>query len=117
MTYEEAKDELLRIIVNWEDKDFRDRVLFSLERQGYVRSEDYEQVGVKTQVWTKAASDNQRGRWIENDPLGPLRLLPAELIASRLAPRLAAYMSPGTYPHELEAAAMNLASALTGRPG
>jgi hypothetical protein len=49
-------------IVNWEDVDFQKRVVYSLAKQGYVLSEDYTDVGVRTQVWIKEAGNNLNGR-------------------------------------------------------
>jgi hypothetical protein len=106
------------VIVNWEDKEFAQRVLYSLERQGYVRTEDYECGQAHMQVWQKGAADNQRGRVIENDPLAPIRLLPVEAMVARIKGRLAgAYLPEGTPDWQVEHAATNLIFDLMGKPG
>jgi hypothetical protein len=50
------------VIVNWEDKDFAKRIAYSLEKQGFNCTEDYENVGAHIQVWEKESKDNVRGR-------------------------------------------------------
>jgi hypothetical protein len=104
-------------IVNWEDKEFRERVTYALTKARYVLTEDYESIGVRTSVWEKPSNVNQVGRVIENDPLAPLRLLPAEAIAARIIDRLETLMPAGTERHWLEWAATNLAFDLMGKPG
>lgn len=105
------------VIVNWEDKDFAQRVLYSLERAGYIRSEDYECSQVHIQAWEKAPGDNLRWRVIENNPLAPIRLLPLALMVEAIKGRLAVYMPEGTQEWEVENAAINLVFDLMGKPG
>jgi uncharacterized protein (DUF2126 family) len=104
-------------IVNWEDKEFWERVTYSLTKARYVLTEDYESIGVRTAVWEKPSNLNQVGRYIESDPLAPLRLLPAEAIAARLIDRLETFMPEGTPRWMAEQAAINLAFDLMGKPG
>ena len=104
-------------IVNWEDKEFAERVAYALGRAGYVREEDYESLGVRTTVWTKTAKNNLSGRMIGNDPLEPLRHLPAEVIANCIKSRLATFVPEGTDQWHLDWMATNLAFDLMGKPG
>jgi hypothetical protein len=105
------------VIVNWEDKDFAQRVLFALERQGYVRMEDYECGAAHMQVWEKGAATNLKGRVIGSDPLAPIRALPQDLMVATIKGRLAVYMPEGTKDWEIEHAATNLIFDLMGKPG
>jgi hypothetical protein len=105
------------VIVNWVDKEFAQRVLFSLERAGYVRKEDYECGAAQMQVWEKAPENNQRGRMLGSDPLAPIKLLPLELMVAAIKDRLAVYMPQGTPAWEIEHAATNLIFDLMGKPG
>ncbi len=105
------------VIVNWEDKVFVDRVRYSLEKQGFVREEDYESTGLRTQVWTKSPKENLAGRMIGSDPLEAIRLIPVESLVSCLMPRLAVLMPEGTSQADLEWSAKNLAFDLMGKPG
>jgi hypothetical protein len=105
------------VIVNWEDKDFAQRVLYTLERQGYARTEDYECGQAHMQVWHKASGDNAQGRVIDSNPLAPIRLLPQELMVHAIKGRLAVYMPEGTKDWEIEHAATNLIFDLMGKPG
>lgn len=105
------------VIVNWEDKDFAQRVLYSLERAGYIRSEDYECGAAHMQVWEKVPENNLRGRMIGSDPLAPIKLLPTALMVATIKDRLAVYMPEGTKDWEIEHAATNLIFDLMGKPG
>lgn len=105
------------VIVNWEDKVFVDRVRYSLEKQGFVREEDYEAMGTRTQVWIKSPKENFSGRVIGSDPLESIRLIPVEKLVSCLLPRLAVLMPEGTSQADLEWSATNLAFDLMGKPG
>lgn len=105
------------VIVNWEDKDFAERVCYSLERARYVLTEDYECGATRMQVWEKAPENSQRGRMIGSDPLAPIKLLPLDLMVSAIKGRLAVYMPPGTKDWEIEHAATNLIFDLMGKPG
>jgi hypothetical protein len=105
------------VIVNWEDVEFAQRVLFSLERQGYVRVEDYECGATHMQVWEKGAATNLKGRVIGSDPLAAIRTLPRELMVAAIKGRLAVYMPEGTAEWEVEHAATNLIFDLMGKPG
>lgn len=44
------------VIINWEDREFLQRMETSLRKNGFVKREDYEQVGAHTQVWEKASN-------------------------------------------------------------
>lgn len=105
------------VVVNWVDKDFAQRVLYSLERCGYVRSEDYECGQAHMQVWAKGAADNQNGRVLGSEPLAAIRLLPQELMVAAIKDRLAVYMPEGTPAWEIEHAATMLIFDLMGKPG
>lgn len=105
------------VIVNWEDQSFKERVAYSLEKTGYVKTEDYQQSGVLTQVWTKAAEAPNRGAWIKGSVEEQLRLIPAPLLASRLKERLRALLPSSTPEQKVEAIAMNLAFDLQGQTG
>lgn len=105
------------VIVNWVDTDFAQRVTYSLEKCGYVRSEDYQCAAAQIQVWEKAAAANARGRFLESDPLAPIRLLPVPLMVNAIKDRLAVYMPEGSKDWEIEHAATNLVYDLMGKPG
>lgn len=105
------------VIVNWVDKDFADRVLYSLEKHGYRRTEDYESAGAQIQVWEKDSRTNARGQVLGSDPLAPIKTLPVDLMVSAIAGRLAVYMPEGTKQWEIEHAATMLVYDLQGKPG
>ncbi len=107
------------VIVNWEDKDFAERVRYSLEKQGFTRTEDYEDVGVRCQVWSKESKDNARGRVIENDPLAPIKLIPAELMVDKILPRLQHSLEEkdGWSDIWIRHMAVNIVYDLQGKPG
>ena len=105
------------MIVNWVDADFAQRVLYSLERQGYVRKEDYECSQAQIQVWEKAPENNAKGRVLKSDPLAPIKVLPLNLMVEAIKGRLAVYMPEGTKDWEIEHAATNLVFDLMGKPG
>jgi hypothetical protein len=105
------------VIVNWEDKDVAERIAYSLEKQGFKRTEDYESTGTRIQVWEKEARDNARGRVLSASPLDPIKLLPVDLMVAALKGRLAVYMPEGTKDWEIEHAATNLIYDLMGKPG
>lgn len=106
------------VIVNWEDKDFAERVLYSLEKQGFKRTEDYESAGAHLQVWEKEGKNNARGRTLGVDPLAPIKFLPVDLMVAKITGRLAgAYMPEGTPAWQIEHMATNLIYDLMGKPG
>ena len=104
-------------IINWEDREFKERVSYSLEKTGYAMTEDYLQHGVRIQVWTKASDVPNKGQWIRGSVEEQLRLIPAGLLASLLKERLRTLLPSSTPPCQLEHSAMNLAFDLQGRPG
>lgn len=96
---------------------FKERVAYSLEKTGYVLTEDYQQHGVRTQVWTKASDVPNKGRWITGSVEDQLRLIPAELLASLLMGRLRVCLPSEVQDWEVKHIAINLAFDLQGRPG
>ena len=51
-------------IINWEDREFKERVSYSLEKTGYAMTEDYLQHGVRIQVWTcPTRASGSEGVW------------------------------------------------------
>lgn len=104
-------------IVNWEDEQAMQRIAYSLGKFGYLKSEEYEESGVKTTVWKKEPKDSTTERTVGADPLAALKMIPAETIAHRLMGRLRVMMPPDTSQADLLWAAMNLAFDLQGKPG
>jgi hypothetical protein len=104
-------------VINWEDQVFKERVAYSLEKTGYVLTEDYQQHGVRIQVWTKACDAPNKGQWIKGSVEEQLRLIPVELLVSRLKERLRMLLPSSTQEQQLEHAATSLAFDLQGRPG
>lgn len=107
------------VIVNWVDKDFAERVLYSLEKQGYRRTEDYEHAGAQCQVWEKDARTNARGQVLGNDPLAPIKLIPAELMVDKILPRLQHSLEEkdGWSDIWIRHMAVNIVYDLQGKPG
>jgi hypothetical protein len=106
-------------IINWEDKEFWERLTYSLTKARYVLTEDYESIGVRTAVWEKPSNLNQVGRFIASDPLDPLRLLPVDQMVRRILPRLLHSLAnePGWTQVWIEHLAVNLVFDLMGKPG
>jgi hypothetical protein len=107
------------VIVNWEDKDVAERIAYSLEKQGFKRTEDYESTGTRIQVWEKEAKDNARGRVLNASPLDPIKLLPPDMMVQAILPRLENAIGhlPGQTPLWTEHLALNLVYDLMGKPG
>jgi hypothetical protein len=104
------------VVLNWKDKDFAERVIYSLEKQGYRRTEDYEGMGAQIQVWEKEARNNLRGETIALDPLAPIKLIPADIMIGRIKDRMAVYMPEGSKDWEIDHAATNIVYDLQGKP-
>ncbi len=48
-------------IINWVDKEFIERMRYTLQRAGYLVAEDYEGIGTKTIVCVKAPKAKEPG--------------------------------------------------------